>query len=293
MLYGIPFFSIMILRGRNTMKWKNKIAVFVGATLFCCSIFAGCDDINIENIAVEDVQEQYIDTEYEEVQNTEIENNNTNNEDIETVEVASVVDGDTIKVYLGGERYTIRMIGIDTPESVHPDASKNTIYGQKASDYAKQNIEKGQTVYLSKDVSDRDKYDRLLRYVWLEKPTDVNDENEIREKMYNARVVLDGYANVYEYAPNNTLYNLFLSFEAEAAQNNRGLWAENGLNTENIEKEEAQKEAEEDIFIGNKNSKKLHSSHCTDLPQEKNRVYFDSKEEAIEQGYEVDSRCIK
>ena len=116
------------------MKWKNKIAVFVGATLFCCSIFAGCDDINIEDIAVEDVQEQYIDTEYEEVQNTEIENNNTNNEDIETVEVASVVDGDTIKVYLEGERYTIRMIGIDTPESVHPDASKNTIYGQKASD---------------------------------------------------------------------------------------------------------------------------------------------------------------
>ena len=45
-------------------------------------------------------------------------------DDIETVEVASVVDGDTIKVYLEGERYTIRMIGIDTPESVHPDESK-------------------------------------------------------------------------------------------------------------------------------------------------------------------------
>ena len=45
--------------------------------------------------------------------------------------------------------------------------------------------------------------------MWLEKPVDVNDENEIRQKMYNAKVVLDGYANVYEYAPNNTLYDLF------------------------------------------------------------------------------------
>ncbi|NDO47168.1 thermonuclease family protein [Clostridium sp. MD294] len=273
------------------MKWKNTIAVLLSTVLFCFGILTGCDDINdinIEDIAIEDVETQDIIVEDETIEYAD-----ANNEEIETVEVASVVDGDTIKVYLEGERYTIRMIGIDTPESVHPDETKNTIYGQKASDYAKQTIEKGQIVYLSKDVSDRDKYDRLLRYVWLEKPVDVNDENEIREKMYNAKVVLDGYANVYEYAPNNTLYDLFLSFEAEAEQNNRGLWAENGLNTENIERAEAQKEAEEDIFIGNKNSKKLHSSYCTDLPQEKNRIYFDSKEEAIEQGYEVDSRCIK
>lgn len=270
------------------MKWKNKIAILLSTILFCFGVLAGCDDINIEDVEIQNATTEDTATEDVTVQYA-----NTDDEEIETVEVASVVDGDTIKVYLDGEKYTIRMIGIDTPESVHPDETKNTIYGQKASDYAKQTIAKGQTVYLSKDVSDRDKYDRLLRYVWLEKPINVNDENEIREKMYNARVVLDGYANVYEYAPNNTLYDLFLSFEAEAAQNNRGLWAENGLNTENIEKAEAQKEAEEDIFIGNKNSKKLHSSYCTDLPQEKNRVYFDSKEEAIEQGYEIDSKCIK
>ena len=127
---------------------------------------------------------------------------------------------------------------------------------------------KGQTVYLSKDISDKDKYDRLLRYVWLEKPTDTKDETEIREKMYNAKVVLDGYANVHEYAPNNTLYPLFLTFEAEAEKENRGLWAENGLSRENIKDTEHE-----------------------DLPQEKNRIYFDSKEEALEQGYEAD-RCI-
>jgi len=275
MLYSIPFFSMV--KGEIAVKWKKELIVLINVLLCSFAVLTGCEDIAIEDTAINDIIIEDIENEYD---------------DIETVEVASVVDGDTIKVYLEGERYTIRMIGIDTPESVHPDASKNTIYGQKASDYAKQNIEKGQTVYLSKDVSDRDKYDRLLRYVWLEKPVDVNDENEIRQKMYNAKVVLDGYANVYEYAPNNTLYDLFLSFEAEAAENNRGLWAENGLNNENIERTEAQKQSEEDIFIGNKNSKKLHSSYCTDLPQEKNRIYFDSKEEALEQGYEIDSKCI-
>ncbi len=275
MLYSIPFFSMV--KGEIAVKWKKELIVLINVLLCSFAVLTGCEDIAIEDTAINDIIIEDIENEYD---------------DIETVEVASVVDGDTIKVYLEGERYTIRMIGIDTPESVHPDESKNTIYGQKASDYAKQTIKKGQTVYLSKDVSDRDKYDRLLRYVWLEKPVNVNDENEIRQKMYNAKVVLDGYANVYEYAPNNTLYDLFLSFEAEAAENNRGLWAENGLNNENIERTEAQKQSEEDIFIGNKNSKKLHSSYCTDLPQEKNRIYFDSKEEALEQGYEIDSKCI-
>ena len=275
MLYSIPFFSMV--KGEIAVKWKKELIVLINVLLCSFAVLTGCEDIAIEDTAINDIIIEDIENEYD---------------DIETVEVASVVDGDTIKVYLEGERYTIRMIGIDTPESVHPDESKNTIYGQKASDYAKQTIKKGQTVYLSKDVSDRDKYDRLLRYVWLEKPVDVNDENEIRQKMYNAKVVLDGYANVYEYAPNNTLYDLFLSFEAEAAENNRGLWAENGLNNENIERTEAQKQSEEDIFIGNKNSKKLHSSYCTDLQQEKNRIYFDSKEEALEQGYEIDSKCI-
>lgn len=249
--------------------------------LFCCTFLTACAEIPIEDELIERVEDIRI--EESDIEQNNVEQNDAEQKKIETAEVADIVDGDTIKVYLDGERYTIRMIGIDTPESVHPDPQKNTIYGQKASEYAKQVFTKGQTVYLSQDVSDKDKYDRLLRYVWLEKPTDTADEIEIRQKMYNAKVVLDGYANVHEYAPNNTLYPLFLTFEAEAEKENRGLWAENGLSRENIE---------DDILIGNKNSKKLHSVDCADLPQEKNRVYFDSKAEALEQGYEMD-KCMK
>lgn len=280
------------------MKWKKGIF----GILFCFGILTGCADVVIEEDSegvviedanIDDVNIDDVNTRKINIDGTDIDIIDIDDDNIETVEVVKVVDGDTIKVDLEGEKYTIRMIGIDTPESVHPDESKNTIYGQKASDYAKGIFSEGQTVYLSRDVSDRDKYDRLLRYVWLEKPNNVNDETEIREKMYNAKVLLDGYANTYEYAPDNTLFGLFLAFESEAAEQKRGLWAENGLNTENIDRAAAQIESEEDIFIGNKNSKKLHSSYCTDLPQEKNRVYFDSKEEAIEQGYEIDTKCIK
>ena len=96
--------------------------------LFCCAILTACSDIIMEEISIDDGS----------TENVVMEEENTEPQDIETVEIASIVDGDTIKVYLDGERYTIRMVGIDTPESVHPDPEKNTVYGQKASEYAKQ-----------------------------------------------------------------------------------------------------------------------------------------------------------
>ncbi len=258
---------------------NNKKGIFI--FLWCIMLFCGCQ------IAAEQL-EQGLSQQTESVSQTE---------DIEKAEVADVVDGDTIKVYLDGEKYTIRMIGMDTPESVHPDQSKNTIYGQKASEYAKEIFQEGQTVYLSKDVSDKDKYDRLLRYIWLEMPEDVNDEKEIRQKMYNAKVILDGYANAYQYAPDDTLYSLFLSFETEAANEKRGLWAENGLNQENIQKAEQQQQKLDAIegeyaFIGNRNTKKLHSPLCSNLPKEENRVYFQYMQDAIDQGYVADKRCL-
>ncbi len=126
MLYSIPFFSMV--KGEIAVKWKKELIVLINVLLCSFAVLTGCEDIAIEDTAINDIIIEDIENEYD---------------DIETVEVASVVDGDTIKVYLEGERYTIRMIGIDTPESVHPDESKNTIYGQKASDYAKQTIKKG------------------------------------------------------------------------------------------------------------------------------------------------------
>lgn len=221
---------------------------------------------------------------------------------LETVEVTRVVDGDTIKINLNDEEYSIRMIGIDTPESVHPDQSKNTIYGQKASDYTKSKIEKGQTVYLQKDVSNTDKYGRLLRYVWLEIPEDTENTDEIKNKMFNALVIESGYANAYPYEPDTKLKDLFSQLEQEAKEKNVGLWAENGLKIDGVtppaptqsQKDAYEKEKnirEDTIYIGNKNSKIFHVSTCTTLPKEENAIYFDIRTDAIEQGYEACKKC--
>lgn len=73
------------------------------------------------------------------------------------VNVFSVVDGDTIKVTLNNEKYTVRLVGVDTPESVHPNKEKNTVEGKIASDYTKSRLQ-DKNVYVQKDVSGTDRY---------------------------------------------------------------------------------------------------------------------------------------
>jgi micrococcal nuclease len=121
--------------------------------------------------------------------------------ELEEATVERVVDGDTIIVRVGGERERVRLIGINTPESVAPEAERNTEEGVEASDYTKSLVGEGDTVWLESDVSDRDKYDRLLRYVWLEKPTDVDDAAQIKKWMLNAIIVDAGYGEARAYEP--------------------------------------------------------------------------------------------
>lgn len=131
--------------------------------------------------------------------------------------VSDVVDGDTITLSDGSK---VRLIGVNTPESTN----KTEEYGKEASDYTTTAL-KGKTVYLQKDVSETDRYGRLLRLVWLDIPTSVTDENEIREKMFNAKLVLDGYAEPSTYDPDVTYSEYFKDFAREARESSTGLWA--------------------------------------------------------------------
>ncbi len=103
--------------------------------------------------------------------------------------VTRVVDGDTIEVDYNGTLEKVRLIGVDTPESVHPDSSKNTEEGILASDYTKAKLE-GKQVELEFDVQQRDQYGRLLAYVWVD------------GLMYNKTLLEDGVANLATYPPN-------------------------------------------------------------------------------------------
>lgn len=150
-------------------------------------------DANIDNI------EDELSTEISESQNTE----ETTTATFEEAKLIRVIDGDTIEVELNNKQYSVRLIGINTPESVAPDSykTKNSIEGTEASNTVKDMLSDIETIYLQKDISDTDKYNRLLRYVWLEKPTDENDINEISTKMLNAILVNKGIAEIATYKP--------------------------------------------------------------------------------------------
>ena len=131
--------------------------------------------------------------------------------------VVKVADGDTFDAQLdGGETVTIRMLGVNTPETVDPRKPVEC-FGKEASDFTK-NLLSGKRVHLDPDpqADERDKYGRLLRNVTLEDGTDVN-----------AILVRDGYAYAYLSFPidpsrKKQLYDL----EVNAKSLKRGLWGE-------------------------------------------------------------------
>lgn len=133
--------------------------------------------------------------------------------------VTKVIDGDTVWVRLkDGREEKVRLIGVDTPESTREVEP----YGKEAAAYTKKRLEK-KTVYLELDVGERDKYDRLLAYVWLFRPKGDGAE-EVRAKMFNAELLLNGYAQVLTVPPNVKYAELFTDFQREAREKKKGLW---------------------------------------------------------------------
>lgn len=138
---------------------------------------------------------------------------------LEKAVVISVTDGDTMKVRLdNGTEEKVRFIGVDTPEST----TQHEPYGEEASAFTKSQLN-GETVYLEKDVSERDKYGRLLRYIWLEPPSE-ESESSIRANLFNAILLLEGYAQVATYPPDVKYVDYFTKFQTEAREANKGLW---------------------------------------------------------------------
>lgn len=124
--------------------------------------------------------------------------------------VLGVVDGDTIDVQIGGQRVRVRYIGINTPETVHPTRGAEC-FGAEASARNKALVS-GQFVRLEKDVSETDKYGRLLRYVYVD------------DFMVNEMLVAEGYANVSTYPPDVRYTERFRTAEAAARAAGKGLW---------------------------------------------------------------------
>ncbi|NBI07561.1 thermonuclease family protein [Senegalia massiliensis] len=138
----------------------------------------------------------------------------------ETVKVIRVIDGDTLIVDKNGTEERVRMVGMNTPESVGANINDPEPYGIESSNFTKELLPAGKTIYMTKDIENRDKYDRLLRYIWLDKPNNLN----MKETMVNAILVKEGFANVMTIQPNSKYSLVFKGLETQARTLNKGLW---------------------------------------------------------------------
>jgi micrococcal nuclease len=129
--------------------------------------------------------------------------------------VSRVVDGDTIHVVLNGTDERLRYIGVDTPEDVKPGTPVEPMSREAAA--ANRRLVADQDVILEKDVSERDRFGRLLRYVWLHKGD--------HWTMVGLQLVLEGYAQVATFPPDVRYVDLFRAAERDARQRMLGLWA--------------------------------------------------------------------
>lgn len=128
--------------------------------------------------------------------------------------VVKVVDGDTIKVRIGRHVESVRLIGVDTPESVKPNSAVEC-FALEASAHTKDLVPPGTAVRLVRDVEARDHYDRLLAYVY----------RQADGLFVNLALARDGYAAPLTIAPNVAYAADFANAAAQARQAQRGLWA--------------------------------------------------------------------
>nr|WP_212508751.1 thermonuclease family protein [Litoribacterium kuwaitense] len=154
-------------------------------------------------------------------------------------EVTRVVDGDTIEVSLEGKEESIRLLLVDTPETKHPNLPVQA-FGPEASQFATDTLE-GEAVQLEYDGPKRDKYDRLLAYIWID------------GQNFNQMLLDEGLARfAYVYDPPYTHQEAFIGAEEMARATKKGIWSiegyatEDGFDMEKVESSEKSLENEKE-----------------------------------------------
>ncbi|MCL2249346.1 MAG: thermonuclease family protein [Oscillospiraceae bacterium] len=167
---------------------------------------------------------------------------------MEKAKITRVLDGDTIETN-SGER--IRFIGVNAPELSNPG-------GEEATNFVK-TLTLNKEVWLESDGNNKDGRGRLRRYVWIKKPTDPNNKNEIQNHQLNALLLKNNLAKV--------------------------------LIIGKVRHEALFYKLAKIKFIGTKTTKTLHLNTCNHLPKEQNRIKFPTKKEAITAGFKKCKHC--
>ena len=204
--------------------------------------------------------------------------------------VVRVVDGDTIVVDYHGEYEKVRLLCVNTPESVHRDKKQNIPMGEVASDYSKERLT-GKYVDLEFEGPFRGRYGRLLAYVFVD------------GKNFNVELVRQGLSPYYtKYGLSQKYDQEFRKAERYARKHKLNIWGDPELSQKYLRLKskwgqhrpstgsiDVQKSIEADTgaYIGNARSHKFHRPDCryTKKIAPRNRVFLKSRREAIDKGY--------
>lgn len=135
--------------------------------------------------------------------------------------VSRVIDGDTVLVINSdGEEERVRLLLVDTPESVHPDKPAEK-FGEEASEFTKKHLKQGKKITLERGSPEKDDYGRTLGYIFID---GVN---------FNQLLLEEGYARIaYVYEPNTKYLNEFKKAENRAKEQKKNIWSVSGYVTE-------------------------------------------------------------
>lgn len=192
----------------------------------------------------------------------------------DTARLKHIIDGDTIVVDYNGRDEKVRLIGINTPEIHHPEKGVEP-YGFEAKRFVEELVRPGDTVKLEFDIQLRDKYGRLLAYVYL-----------YDGRFLNALLVENGYAQVMTVPPNVKYQELFIKLQRDARENKRGMWNPVAIHESPGEKRHPSPMPRECNFVASKVGSVFHKPDCEWAKKisEWNRQCFNTREDAIMAG---------
>lgn len=184
-------------------RWQIKFAIF-----FIVALFIRCGN----EPTVEGRQQHLVPTSGKDTPNLPLQDEMIRRWQRNEVYVSKVIDGDTFWVNNGSEKFKVRFIGIDAPETRNSRGKLKGPYAKEAKEYVQQ-LTENKWVKLELDVQKKDRYQRLLAYIYL-----------LDGSFLNADLVKGGFATVATYPPNVKHTNLFVKLQHEAREENRGLW---------------------------------------------------------------------
>ncbi|MDU2639809.1 MAG: thermonuclease family protein [Finegoldia magna] len=199
-------------------------------------------------------------------------------------EVVRVVDGDTVILNIDGQRTRVRLIGIDTPESVAEDKSRNVKEGKIASEYTK-NLLENKKVRLEFDDEKKDVYERKLGYVFLD------------DEFINEKLLKEGMAKLYTKTTNQKYSERLKKAEEYARENKKGFWKDFYVNDPNLYIKYTDSKGR-GMIKGNINNKGLKIYHMPNQKSykdvkinfKKGEKYFVTEKKAQDEGFSKSSK---